>query len=326
MSRSPYKNQYTLKDVYYEDNNIVEVHIKTNHHQAKKYSKPNKIPLNNNSNIITKTILTNASSNHSRNLSSVLDINKKDNPFLNRSIENVPKGISKGMFSYPKTLTSSRSITRVDKYLTPNDNFEENNNSQKTKKVGFNLNPVEIYPPKNFIDSSQYMHLRNLSLDKYKINNSNMDISSISAIRSMNKDSSDSSFKFDLSKYRAGNASKATIDINNDLFTDDKITLDASIRSSPLLRPRDTSSYIRNLTDSERENRRMLIELIKLKMKKKGLNSPYSLMDEMKLDTKILDNNINSTPVNRYLTKSPSDVSLLRVNSHNTTLPGNISL
>jgi hypothetical protein len=239
------KNQYTHKSYISDD--IGEVYIQNNQPQRMAAVKK----------FLTNTQISgrppvpkNQTDSRTRNILKK-DI-YPDKPFLNKSTDGQPKGIAKGMFSYPKNL--SRTPNHYDKFIT----------SGSDKKVGFNLDNTEVHTAKGFIDSSQYQLLRNLSLDKYRVQSSpGFDRNySTSTIRPMHKDSSSSSFKFDLSKYKAGTTSKQTLDVNN--ISEDKLILDGSVNYSAtsIQFNRPIGNY-KHIQDHQKESRRMLIEQVK---------------------------------------------------------------
>jgi hypothetical protein len=225
------KNQYI--NTSYQKDDIGEVYIKNN--QPRKVATVKKF-LNN----------TTISNNSTMKAKSRNILKKSESP--SKSFDK-PPGIVKGMFSYPKNL--SRSTNHYDKYL-----------NSDPKKVEFNLENKEVHTVKAFIDSSQYQILRNLSLDKYRIQSSpGLDKNySVNSFKPMQKDSSTSSFKFDLNKYKAGTASKQTLDVNN--VSMDKLILDGSLNSSSSIYIRPAGNY-KNIQDYQKESRRMLIELVK---------------------------------------------------------------
>jgi hypothetical protein len=211
-------------------------------------------------------------------------------PKLNKS--ELIKGVYRGMFSYSRTSKSvesspyhqySKQLTeinlnscnilkeRVNRKNTYDTSFKDLSNDRESVYSNIRNNNIlrDSSPLNNSMYDSQNYFFKNISIEKYLVPSP---VKSI-PVSNINREESMSSFKFDLSKFKAG--SSKTIESNNtelihreNAFERQPRSFNTSkVNAPPEQFVRKLSNTLKNksieLTDIQKHNRRMLIELVK---------------------------------------------------------------
>ena len=273
------KNSYTFKNVNEQTEVIIENNTRSNFKKKQINTK-------------TKNNDTMQSDNITRQ---TLQTQEKLSPKLNKS--ELIKGIYRGMFSYPKTSRSVESspyhqytkqlteinlmscnilkerASRKNTYDFSIKDHSSINDGKDSMYSNIQINNLmrDNSPINNSMNESQGYFFRNFSIDKYLVPSSSDSI----AINSVKREDSSNTFKFDISRYKAGGSSRT---IESGIVEGRESVNERPLKNfgtgrvnsnDPVVKKLTKSNSFRNkkvfdqLSDEELQSRRMIIELIK---------------------------------------------------------------